>query len=258
MSFNDLNLNGGGSGAMGRAQTGREGGDPLQLLSGALQKYNGTANSLKQFVMNIKPGRTSRSDLDNKLKVCRDCESFVKVQLSSSVKKLSQEDKNKVAQKRLAVSKLQKDYDRVKQVVDSLAEQAESKMAQAGAPQGGEAGAGGRNGLGAVPARGSEHTSGGGRGSDFSVQGGPRVLQKLQGYEVDEAIAEERERDIIKINEDLKLVNEMFKDVAQLVEEQNPAIEQIVQATEESHERAEAGLEQVQQAARHQAGCVMS
>ena len=40
--------------------------------------------------------------------------------------------------------------------------------------------------------------------------------------------------------------------------EQNPAIEQIVQTTEESHERAEAGLEQVQQAARHQAGCVMS
>mgnify|MGYP000170953786 CR=1 FL=1 len=256
MSFNDLNLNSGGSGEMGRVQTGRQGGDPLQLLSGALQKYNGSANSLKQFVMNIKPGRTSRSDLENKLKVCRDCESFVKVHLSSSVKKLSQEDKNNVAQKRLAVSKLQKDYERVKQVVDSLAEQAESKMAQAGAPQGRGTGVGDKKGPGAVPARDGGVESR--QGSDFNVQGGPRVLQKLQGYEVDEAIAEERERDIIKINEDLKLVNEMFKDVAQLVEEQNPAIEQIVQATEESHERAEAGLEQVQQAARHQAGCVMS
>jgi hypothetical protein len=33
----------------------------------------------------------------------------------------------------------------------------------------------------------------------------------MQGREVDDAIIEERERDIRKINQDLALVNEMFK-----------------------------------------------
>lgn len=36
-------------------------------------------------------------------------------------------------------------------------------------------------------------------------------LQTLQGKDVDEAISRERERDLRKINQDLAMVNEMFK-----------------------------------------------
>jgi hypothetical protein len=43
-----------------------------------------------------------------------------------------------------------------------------------------------------------------------SLPGGIKLLQTMQGKEVDEAIMEERERDIRKINEDLLLVKEMF------------------------------------------------
>jgi hypothetical protein len=263
MSFHDLNLNaeqaggqGGGGAVVSRAEAmGRGGGDGLQLLSSSLQKYNASANALKQFVVNsIKPGRTPRSDLDAKVRLCRDCESNVKVQLASQVKKLSAEPKNTVAQKRLAVSKLQKDYERVRQVVEGLVKTSEAKMI-AGPGEGGAGEAGSSGGA----RYGNMKNGSAGEGRTVSNSSdGPRVLQKLQGHEVDEAIAQERERDILKINEDLKLVNEMFKDVAQLVEEQNPAIEQIVEATEESHVRAQAGLEQVQQAAKHQAGCVIS
>ena len=39
----------------------------------------------------------------------------------------------------------------------------------------------------------------------------PRLIQAIQGREVDEAIMQERERDIKQINEDLVLVKEMFK-----------------------------------------------
>jgi len=39
----------------------------------------------------------------------------------------------------------------------------------------------------------------------------PRLIQAMQGREVDEAIMAERERDILKINQDLVLVKEMFR-----------------------------------------------
>jgi hypothetical protein len=89
-------------------------------------------------------------------------------------------------------------------------------------------------------------------------QGGLRVVQAMQGREVDEAIMAERERDIKKINQDMVLVKEMFRDMAELVNSQGSAIEEIAEKTESSHERAKAGLVQVQQAAGHQPGCILS
>ena len=38
-----------------------------------------------------------------------------------------------------------------------------------------------------------------------------QLIQTLQGKDVDEAIQRERERDLRKINQDLAMVNEMFK-----------------------------------------------
>ena len=60
------------------------------------------------------------------------------------------------------------------------------------------------------------------------------------------------------MNRDLKLVNEMFKDMAQIVEGQGEMVEKVAESAEESHERAKAGLEQVQQAARYQSSCTIS
>jgi hypothetical protein len=252
MSFNDIAMgssSSGQGGAGGMRPMAEQRGDGMQILVTGLQKYNQSANALKQFMASARPGRNV-SELDAKIKLCRDCETNVKVQLSIQVKKLANEPKSAVAQKRLAVSKLQKDFERVQVNVQGLVDKAAHLRTDTGrgemevkATNNGVAIGGGTAGAGAV--------------SFSKIDDGPRVIQKLQGYEVDEAIAEERERDIIKINEDLKLVNEMFKDVAQLVEEQNAPIESIVESTSQSHARAEAGLEQVQQAARYQPGCVL-
>jgi hypothetical protein len=38
-----------------------------------------------------------------------------------------------------------------------------------------------------------------------------QLIQTLQGKDVDEAIQRERERDLRKMNQDLVMVNEMFK-----------------------------------------------
>lgn len=61
-------------------------------------------------------------------------------------------------------------------------------------------------------------TNGGGGGGDSnelepsdSRSFQPKLVQTLQGQDVEDAIIEERERDIKKINEDLVLVNEMFR-----------------------------------------------
>ena len=69
---------------------------------------------------------------------------------------------------------------------------------------------------------------------------------------------EERERDIRKLNSDLQMVHEMFKDMASIVEKQGELVEEIAITTETSHERAKAGLTQVQQAAAHQTTCIVS
>jgi len=79
----------------------------------------------------------------------------------------------------------------------------------------------------------------------------------LQGEDVDMAIIEERERDIKKINHDLVMVNEMFRDMAHIVESQGGTIDKIAQDTEVSRERAEQGLAEVKQAAAYQPGCTL-
>ncbi len=76
--------------------------------------------------------------------------------------------------------------------------------------------------------------------------------------DIEAAIIEERERDIKRINNDLVLVNEMFKDMANLVEKQGVVVTQIAEQTDISRERAEAGLGEVKQAADYQPGCTFS
>ena len=83
---------------------------------------------------------------------------------------------------------------------------------------------------------------------------------------LDVALEEERVQELRRINQDLVLVNEMFKyasmlifrltlprDMAELIRAQDAPIQQIVEATERSHERVQEGLRQIQIAADNQA-----
>ena len=49
-----------------------------------------------------------------------------------------------------------------------------------------------------------------------------------------------------------------FRDVASLVHEQGHFVDEVVVSTEKSHERAQAGLKEVQQAAARQSTCMIS
>ena len=85
-----------------------------------------------------------------------------------------------------------------------------------------------------------------------------RFTSMVQGQDVDNLIAEEREREILKMNQDLKMVNEMFKDMAEIVQEQGEVLQTVAETTENSNSRAKAGLKQVEQAAGYQSGCIIA
>jgi len=68
----------------------------------------------------------------------------------------------------------------------------------------------------------------------------------------------ERDVEIRAINSDMSKVNEIFKDLASIVDSQQGEIDNIETLMEESHAHAKAGLEQVQQANEYQKGCVLS
>jgi len=69
---------------------------------------------------------------------------------------------------------------------------------------------------------------------------------------------QERDVEIRKINKEMHTVNEIFKDLAGIVNEQQEEIDNIETLMENSNAHAKAGLEQVQKANEYQSGCLVS
>ena len=96
--------------------------------------------------------------------------------------------RNEATPRRITVVKLKKDFDRVKEYVQNLYKDINilrSKEVQSSAS--------------------SSSQQGNGMNNQFTA------LKTIQGHDVDQAIIEEREKDIMQINKDLVLVNEMFR-----------------------------------------------
>ena len=73
-----------------------------------------------------------------------------------------------------------------------------------------------------------------------------------------EALAQEREVEITKIVQSMTELNEMFRDLASLVEDQGQMVERIDAQMESVHMRTEKGLSEIKEAARRQKQCVIS
>lgn len=80
----------------------------------------------------------------------------------------------------------------------------------------------------------------------------------MQDEDIDEALVREREAELRNINADVHKVNEIFRDLATLVDKQQGEVDQIGELVEKSHAHAEKGLDQVQKAAKLQPSCVVS
>jgi t-SNARE complex subunit (syntaxin) len=83
-------------------------------------------------------------------------------------------------------------------------------------------------------------------------------MQLLQAEDLDERLLQEREEEIVAINQSVVKVNEIFRDLGELVSRQQEDIDAIEQNVQHSHAAAKSGLEQVAKAAKYQAGCSLS
>lgn len=223
----------------------------IQHLGDSLQRLQRNVMSLKEKITDMRKREVNlmaKKDLDKQIQEIRQFEGQLKNQLDGEMRQLDQLPRTAVAQKRIALGKLMKDFDRVKLTLNAIVgESATIKVA-------------------AQTNNSSSSSSGKGSGNNpFDEEESknlnsrqPRLIQTLQGKEVDEAIVRERERDLRKINRDLQLVNEMFKDMAEIVDKQAVMVNEVVIQTEKSHEKAKTGLAHVQKAANNQSSCVLS
>ena len=272
MSFGDIAPGGSrGSMAAGRRQSG---GSTVNLLSNELQDFQRVYLRLKDEVSKIRGGSISTSvkvELDKDIKNLKDMETRIKNQLDGQQKQIENLPRSEIAQRRVALTKLAKDFDRIRgllnqllqevtrlRINDKLAANESSPMRGSGSVSGM-----GRGGMGNTVFRMDGNETKNGRSSS-DRGGGIRQGQELQftavvqGQDVDDLIAEERQREILKMNQDLKMVNEMFKDMAEIVQEQGEIIQTVAETTENSNSRAQAGLKQVEQAAGYQSGCIIA
>jgi len=239
--------------------------DPLLQLSDALLSFQKQCVVIKDRITELrrrKVGPSEKNDLDMQIRGLRDLENKLKNQLDNLARQMESAPKSsETVQKRIALGKLQKDFERVKVGLHAITtESALIKVTTDVGGSGSGSSSSGSGGTGVFTGGRFSRTEDVAQYNNSNTQGreGPILIQHMVGAEVDAAIMEERERDIRKINKDLALVNEMFKDMAQIVESQGTMIEEIHETTEKSHDRAKAGLAQVQQAAAYQPGCLIS
>mmetsp|Transcript_20265 Transcript_20265/g.63696 ORF Transcript_20265/g.63696 Transcript_20265/m.63696 type:complete len:292 (+) Transcript_20265:95-970(+) len=96
---------------------------------------------------------------------------------------------------------------------------------------------------------------------DLDVMIGEERVQlqvAMQEEAINDAILQEREDEIREINRNVHKVNEIFRDLANLVDKQQHEVDQISELVEKSHQHAEKGLDQVQKAAKLQPSCAIS
>ena len=83
-------------------------------------------------------------------------------------------------------------------------------------------------------------------------------LRAVGEEEVDLAIMQEREQHINHVAENVLVLNELFKDMANLVNDQQQAVDHIETNVESAAERTKAGIVHLEAAIEHQKACAIS
>lgn len=151
---------------------------------------------------------------------------------------------------RAEANKMGKDAQRLKARFDNGVRQTQARVREADLRAKREAAA-----LdGAMAASASGLASGGGQRQGQQQQQQALLLHE----ELDEGLLREREEELLRINQSVVKVNEIFRDLGELVARQQEDIDAIETNVERSHAAAKQGLEQVEKAAKYQSGCVIA
>ena len=95
-------------------------------------------------------------------------------------------------------------------------------------------------------------------GSESAMQLQAIDMMLMDETDAMEALATEREVEITKIVQSMTELNEMFRDLASLVEDQGQMVERIDAQMESVHLRTQKGLDEIKAAAKKQKQCVIS
>lgn len=113
-----------------------------------------------------------------------------------------------------------------------------------------------------APARPSRGNQGGEGAYKSRQQEEQEILDQirvLDTQEVDRAIITERNKDIQVIHQNVMVLNSLFKDMAELVQDQQQSIDQIENNVQSAHEKTKQGVGELEAAMDHQAAsCVIS
>ncbi|CAM9337528.1 unnamed protein product [Ectocarpus sp. 12 AP-2014] len=149
-------------------------------------------------------------------------------------------------------SKLTKDFNRVNAIALDLGKQAERRMREVDAQR--------QSQVEEDEEQARVAFAGAGDGQEQGMRQVQQRRERVQMQEeaINTAIIQETEEELQQINKSLYKVNEIYRDLANIVEQQQEAVEEIETNTEGAHARAQEGLVQVQKANDYQPSCVVS
>jgi hypothetical protein len=226
-------------------------------LSDYLMQYSQNVTMLHRMVQSlggIRDCEELRGQYRCQVGVVTDLSKKIDEELGKSAKEVdggAGVTRQEAARLRAAHAKLSKDYRRVAVIAQNLQEDATQRIADLDRRR--------REAAleeAAVAARiyGEDGAPVGGiRGAQAQQQA---LAQEYVGdTAINEAIIQETEAELLNINRSLHQVNEIFKDLATIVAQQQEQVDHIEVSTEAAHQRAQQGLQQVQKAHQYQGGC---
>ncbi|CAM9279786.1 unnamed protein product [Chrysoparadoxa australica] len=193
--------------------------------------------------------------------VVTDLSQEIRRELAAQSQQMELMSRHQATKLRATNAKLRKDYDRVETIATQLKEEGRRRMDVVDKQRADQA---------LREAEAEKHFLQGGGGLELDEpsplsngHGKTAGLQQMQVQvqgeeEVNAAIIQETEAELKNINTSLRQVNEIYKDLASIVAQQQDTVDQIENNTEAAHDRAQEGLRQVEKAAHYQSGCAVS
>jgi len=212
--------------------------DPvIRRITETLEQYKDQADLLSKMSFKFDRGEDTndfRQQILTQCMVVEDLYSRIQSQINDCETK---SDKNKLASRRGFITKLKNDLEKVNKTANQTIKNCKAKLERP-----------------IYSASGSQEDT---YDSDFH---GGQIITRYQVLEeeVNAQIIEETEQELLKINQDVHKINEIQKDLAAIVQNQQSTVDSIQNFVDESYSRAQKGLEQVEKAAKHQPVCIIS
>ncbi|CAM9581744.1 unnamed protein product [Phaeothamnion confervicola] len=220
-------------------------------LSDYLMQYSQNVTIMHRLVQSLGAARDTpelRSQYRCQRDVVTDLAGRVEAELRLQAQGLEDKTRQDAARLRATHTKLSKDYGRVNGIARELMAEAAKRIDEADRHRRAQAAL-----EDDAAAAAAQH------GGALASEDSERLLQmQMQEEAINQAIIEETEEELRSINRSLYKVNEIYRDLANIVAQQQEQVEHIEVTTEAAHQRAQQGLQQVQKANSSQSSCTVS